>query len=285
MTVLLFTTTDVSGPRGADFERLLASVDASVQAGLPIRHFVLLQNCNPEALERHRAEAPPYRRVDAVAGRLSLSAARNRMLAAARVEAPAGPDDIVGFPDDDCWLPSGFLARLIEVFRARPMLDLLLCRVALDPNTAQFDARSVVPASASAVVRQSNSNNMFLRGSLLDPVGDFDPALGLGTPAGGGEDTDYVIRVFLRSKEAGLIDRPLVGHPVPDRDSAAKYFRGAFIVLARHARRRPALARELLRKLLVGLYFIAQGRLSVKTYSVALSDGLRAWRMAPLPST
>lgn len=278
MTVLLFTTTDLSAHRGADYERLLASVDAGVGAGLPVRHYVLLQNCGPEALARHRDAAPVHRRIEAVEGRLSLSAARNRLMAAASGEAPIGNGDIVGFPDDDCWFPSGFLTRLQGIFAARPVLDLVVCRCAREPDTTTFDTGDLTPVSARAIVRLSSSNTMFLRGSLPGPVGGFDPALGLGTPAGGGEDTDYVIRAFLRSRETGFVDRALVGHPEPDRDSAAKYFRGAFVVLARHAGSRPALTREFLRKVLVGLYFIGRGKLSPVTYGRALGDGLRAWR-------
>ncbi len=243
-----------------------------------VRHHVLLQNCGPAVLARQRGAAPAHRRIEAVEGRLSLSAARNRLMDAAFREEPAGRDDIVGFPDDDCWFPAGFLARVAGVFGSRPALDLVVCRCARAPDPAVFDASDLAPVSARAIVRLSSSNTMFLRGSLPGPVGDFDPGLGLGTPAGGGEDTDYVIRAFLRSREAGFIDRALVGHPEPDRDSAAKYFRGAFIVLARHARSRPALTREFLRKLLVGLYFIGRGQLSPGTYTRALGDGLRAWR-------
>ena len=278
MTVLLFTTTDLNSSRGADFERLLASVDAAAAAGVPVRHSVLLQNCGPAALARHREGAPAHRRFEAVEGAVSISGARNRQMKAASREAPASGGDIVGFPDDDCWFPSGFLARLEAVFAARPALDLVVCRCARAPDTASFGAGDTRPVSARAVVRLSSSNTMFLRGSLLGPVGGFDPALGLGTPSGGGEDTDYVIRAFLRSREAGFIDRALVGHPEPDRASTAKYFRGAFIVLARHAGSRPALTREFLRKVLVGLYFIGCGNLSPGTFGRALGDGLRARR-------
>src|SRR3712207_432708 len=101
MTVLLFTTTDVRGSRRADFERLLASVDVSAQAGMPVRHHVLLQNCTPTEHSRHLATAPAHRRIDAVPGQLSLSAARNHMISTAQAEGPISRDDIVGFPDDD----------------------------------------------------------------------------------------------------------------------------------------------------------------------------------------
>lgn len=282
MTVLLFTTTDLRGPRGAEYQRLLASVDDSAEAGVPIRHHVLLQNCDPETLARHREAAPEHRRIEGVEGRLSISAARNNQMASALREIPAADNDIIGFPDDDCWFPSGFLERLERVFAARRGIDLLVCRCSRRPDKAPFDAAEVSPVNVRTIVRLSSSNSMFLRGSLVGPIGGFDPALGLGTPSGGGEDTDYVIRAFLLGREAGFIDRPLIGHPEPDPNSAAKYFRGAFIVLAQHARSRPALTWEFARKIMVGLYFIGRGKLSPSLYGRALGEGLRAWRRRSL---
>ena len=280
MAILLFTTTDIRGSRGPDFTRLMASVAANQETVDGLQHYVLLQNCLPDEVNAYRSVAPACCRFTAVPGRLSISEARNRLMVHAQREQPLERDDIVGFPDDDCWLPEGFLARLTEVFAVRRSLDLFICRVSLDPDTEPFGPDSVMPASARQVVRLSTSNNIFLRASLVAPVGPFDPGLGLGTPAGGGEDTDYAIRVFLKGSSAGIIDRPLVGHPVPDRSSAAKYFRGAMIVLARHARRRPDLMIEFLRKILVGIYFFARGKLTAKTYRGALRDGARAFRSA-----
>jgi hypothetical protein len=117
---------------------------------------------------------------------------------------------------------------------------------------------------------------MFLRGALVASIGPFDPNLGLGTPAGGGEDTDFAIRAYLRARQSGIVDLALVGHATPDRLSAAKYFHGALVVLSSHALERPALAFEFLRKLLVGVYFIADGKLAPRGYFAALRDGARA---------
>ena len=180
-------------------------------------------------------------------------------------------DDIIGFPDDDCWLQDHFVDRINALFTSRSDLDVLVCRVSLDPDSRSFDAMAMRPAAVSEIVRFSTSNNFFVRGSILARVGIFDPELGVGTPNGGGEDTDFVIRALLQASFVGLVDRPLVGHPEPNTDSAAKYFRGAFIVLARHAWRRPGLMREFLRKIFVGLYFVAKGKMTVATLARSIA--------------
>ncbi|WP_375461955.1 glycosyltransferase family 2 protein [uncultured Enterovirga sp.] len=273
MTMILFTTTDLKSERQADFRRLLASVEAN--KGVPIRHHVLLQNADGEALACWRTEAPGSR-FSALPGRTSLSAARNIMISEASAEQAPGEDDVVSFPDDDCWLPDGFLAWLDRTFAESTDLDLLICGMSLHPETSAFGARDVLPVEARQVVRLSSSNNMFLRGSLMATLGPFDPGLGLGTSAGGGEDTDYALRSYFGARRVGLIDRPLVGHRTADRGSAAKYFRGAMTVLARHASARPALARECARKVLVGGFFVGSGRLSVFEYIRGLREGAGA---------
>ncbi|MBV9077398.1 MAG: glycosyltransferase family 2 protein [Methylobacteriaceae bacterium] len=276
MTIHLFTTSDLKQPRWDDLERLLASVAASSR-DLAIRHHLLLQNCDEAGLARLRARAPGCCRLTALPGRVSLSEARNRLLAAAWDEGPPAADDVVGFPDDDCWLPEGWLAEVDRLFTSHERLDVLVCRVSLDP-VAPDAAPPLRPAAARDVVRMASSNSMFLRAPLVREIGPFDPELGLGTAAGGGEDTDYVIRAYLAGRETGFIDSPLVGHPPPSRDTAAKYYRGAFLVLARHARRQAALRREFLRKILVGLYFAGRGKLSLRDYGAALREGATAWR-------
>ncbi|WP_336490619.1 glycosyltransferase family 2 protein [Methylobacterium nigriterrae] len=283
MAILLFTTTDIRSPRRPEFVRLLSSILASENAAADLRHYVLLQNCLPDELGAYRAKAPACCRMVAVPGRLSLAEARNQLMALALEERSLQRDDIVGFPDDDCWFPPRFLDRLAGIFADRQALDLLICRVSLEPDLASSSTDSVMPASAPQVVRLSSSNNMFLRGSLVASIGSFDTGLGLGTSAGGGEDTDYAIRAFLNGSETGIIDRALVGHPAPDRDSAAKYFRGALIVLARYARSRPDLTREFLRKLLVGGYFFARGKLSARIYGQALREAVPGLRRAVTP--
>ncbi len=277
MTIILLTTTDLGGPRRADFARLVASIAASASLGLRIRSLVLLQNCPLDKRALIASTMPACCRVFAVSNRMSLSAARNHLLDLMIAEEAPSCDDIVGFPDDDCWYPVSFHQRLSQVFASCGTLDLLVCRVSLEPDLDAFDARDVTPITTPQVVRLPNSNSMFLRASLVANVGRFDPTLGLGTPNGGGEDTDFVVRAYLLANAAGIIDRPLVGHPEPDRTTAAKYFRGALIVLARHGRQSPALLRELLRKVLVGLYFVVCGKLRVPTFWGALVEGARTF--------
>jgi hypothetical protein len=281
MTILLFTTTDARSARSDAFGRLLASVAAAEASGVPLRHHILLQNCDPAALKSWETKVPSCCRMSATPGRLSLAAARNRLLGEVLSSTPPGFADVVAFPDDDCWFPDGLLGRINGLFDTSPQLGLLICRFSASPDVSPFDTSAVMPAQPRHVVRLANSGGMFLRGSVVSEAELFDPTLGLGTPAGSGEDTDYAVRAFLNGARAGLIDRALMGHPAPDQESAARYFSGSLQVLGRHARSHPALMREFLRKLLVGVYFMATGKLAVGTYFRALRETARLRARSP----
>ena len=85
MTLILFSTTDLEGHRGLEFAQLLISIERNVRNGADVRLYVLLQNCASAKLAKLRKWVPPYCRLTAVAGRCSLSTARNRLIAAALV--------------------------------------------------------------------------------------------------------------------------------------------------------------------------------------------------------
>jgi hypothetical protein len=272
MGAVVFSTTDYGGSRRNEFRRMLASLRRQEDDAGPVRGFVLLQNCNGTALDEVRDWAPAGCVLACSPRRLSLSAARNRLLKIALGKGAIGSDDIVGFPDDDCWYPDHFLARMSAVLRERPELGVLICGSSPDPEVAAFDARAIAVASTKQIVRKTSSNTMFFRGSLLYHIGMFDASIGVGTSRPGGEDIDYAIRGFLLAKAAGIIDRPLVGHPIWARTALANYFTGSLIVLARHAHSSPSLLREFVRKLLVGAWLVCGGKIPWQAFASALGE-------------
>jgi hypothetical protein len=265
MRIVLFTTSDLRSGRGADFARLLESLEQD-RAGAKIRMFVLLQHADEADRLRYQRRLPAGSVVLAHHGRLPLSAARNRLLRVAATQQAITDDCIVGFPDDDCWYPPGFVRELTRSFSQDSRLDMLACRVSLKPAAAHLVEPVPVPATALQVVRRSSSNSMFFRGRLAKTLGAFDPTLGLGTANGGGEDTDYALRGFLLARRAAFIDAPLVGHRESDPTSVARYFKGSAMVLGRYALRSPGLFFEFARKLAVGAYLALRFSLSPRDY-------------------
>jgi len=274
MRLVLCSTSDLSGHRGNELARMIASVTGQAAAAdIPTTMLLLLQRGNQQDELHLREMLPPGSTILSSRERLSLSEARNQLLAVARTQVAPDDDCIVGFPDDDCWYPPGFLAQLTATFSNDTQLDMLICRVSLAPVVLRVLEPN--PARAWQVVRRASSNSMFFRGGILEKLGDFDPGLGLGTHNGSGEDTDYAVRGFLRARKAVFVDLPLVGHRASDLSSVARYFKGSLLVLARHALARPDLCFEYSRKLGVGAWLAVRSRLTLREYCSAIAGSLR----------
>ncbi len=263
--ILMLSTTDIAGGRRDLLERMLASVAAfaAERPDVPLTMILLAQNAGA-----NEPAWPPFAVVQRVPGRLSLSAARNYMLAEARRRGLLDARTVVLFPDDDCWYPPGALSAIHAAFASRPDLDLWFCRYASTPVEAS--TASDRPASAAETARRASSNTIAVRGHLLAAGLAFDESLGVGTPNGGGEDTDFALAALGRARVALFRDAACIGHRDSDPSFVARYYRGALLALAANADI-SGVAREYHRKLLVGLYFLLRGRLGPGPYVRAVT--------------
>ena len=271
MKVTLLTTSNLKSARRDALDRMVAAAAASRNPGNDLRLHLLFQNA---AAGDALPDMPDFVTVSTAPAAMSLSRARNRLLAALRTENAMPADGIVAFPDDDAWYPPGLLDRVTAAFGASDDLDLWFCRYASAPDRTGAAAR---PATVRDVIRHASSNTIFLRGAVARAL-DFDESLGVGTPAGSGEDTDYAVRAFLAGRRASFTDAPLIGHRDKDVALRARYYPGGLEVLARHAARSPDLRREHLRKIGVGLYLGLRGELPLRVFARSLYRTIAAPR-------
>lgn len=278
MQFLLFTTSDAQSNRRSDLARLIASVGANLAscAGASVHHVLLMQRCSEAERQALAATIPYPSTVLASEQRLSLSAARNAMLAHANESGLIVGDAIVAFPDDDCWYTDGLIARLAETFRTDQLLGLLIARVSLSPKAGwqRSDERT---ATTADVLRLSCSNAIFVRGSVARELGEFDRTLGVGTPNGSGEDTDYAIRASFAAPRTIVVNRAIVGHHEADLSVISKYFGGTMVVISRYALRSPSFFYEFARKLAVGGCLVVIHRLKPAAYLTAVRNGIGAF--------
>jgi GT2 family glycosyltransferase len=147
---------------------------------------------------------------------LRLRAARG-LSRARNVALPELTADIVAFPDDDCVYPPDLLERVARRFFAAPALGGVSGRpVAADGATVGRWPAASGPITRDTVWHRANSHTIFLRRELVQRVGAFDEALGLGsgTPWSSGEEIDYLIRALRLGERLEYDPSLVVTHPV-----------------------------------------------------------------------
>ncbi len=185
-----------------------------------------------------------------------LSRARNVALAELCAELDSFRGELVAFPDDDCLYAPDLLERIARRFAAEPGLDGLSVRpVASDGATVGRWPERATAVRPDNVWHTANSHTIFVRRALVDRLGEFDEALGLGsgTPWSSGEEIDYLVRALRLGARIAYDPSLSVTHPVKpvsSRELVALGRRdGASVgyVLARNRYSARAIARMLVR--------------------------------------
>jgi hypothetical protein len=274
--ILLLTTADSAPARFTLCERLIWSIAGQVSPAIEVRHHLLVQNDSEGITGKSLAEKNPWLDLHYTDARLSLSRARNILLARTLASGELANADIVAFPDDDAWYPPMFLHALAHLFASPIAPDFFICRYGSKPEPAGDLETSVVVPSLLQFVRNASSNTMFMRSCIARDVGFFDEGLGVGTAVPGAEDLDFALRARLASARICLLPRVLVGHRDKLKTLRAKYYAGDLLVLTRHARNDAGHASLALRKLLIGLYLILHRQLSPIGWYRAVIQALRS---------
>lgn len=150
--------------------------------------------------------------------------------------------EIVCFPDDDCLLPKGVLARADAAFAADPALA-VLTGPAASPEGGLGSGRWRQEGGAITLANVWTSViefNLFLRREVALALGGFDEAMGPGTRFGSAEGNDLVARA-IRTGQAARYDAGLrIIHPDKRLTEVAAararlYGAGLGLALRRHA--------------------------------------------------
>ena len=283
MNLVLVSTSDVDAGRIDLLERMLRSVEeasANLAPTVSIKLLLLLQKCPEYRYWTISKTLPSFVQAVPVSETLSLSAARNLLLAYASSNGLIDSTTVVGFPDDDCWYPRGALELVVRSFAQSPQLGLWFSRYSSKPVPVAQVKRAMRVATPRDVIREASSNTMFVRGRVLRDDTAFDETLGVGTANGGGEDTEFALRAYLSSQRTFYLPAPVIGHRDKIPELRPKYYRGGLIALARHARQQPRIEFELARKLAVGLWLVGTRQLPVAAFRNAIAAAVRSRRAA-----
>jgi len=268
MKFVLLTTTVWSNNSQKLLDRLTNTI-AEHGVGVSCLHLILLQNWTSETTptlpqsEHYTIEFLKSKDI------ISLSKARNIMLAESSQRDLIQDDDILAFPDDDCWYPNKVLEDVQDLFKQNAAVDFMFCRYREAKQEVFSQAMVQSQPLAKDLVRNASSNTIFLKGNLARKAGTFDETLGVGTPNNGGEDLDYAAKAFIAANKSLFVPMYLIGHRDKDNSLRGKYFRGSAIVLARYKFNSFGFLCEYLRKLMIGLILVFKQEMPLQELTFA----------------
>lgn len=212
-----------------ELDRLLTSLEQQTYVHF---HIYLADQNAPGVLDAMLARhaALPLTRI--MLPSRGLSAARNRLL------PEAADEDILAFPDDDCWYAPDTLEQAVAALHRHPDAGSVLASWTPDAATPPRDVRER-PLSAHALFAQGNSIVQFHRAEAMRDL-RFDPQLGVGTglPYGSGEDTDFLLQAQRRAPiwrcPAIRVFHPSPATQVPSAEKIAAYATGRMFLLRKH---------------------------------------------------
>jgi glycosyltransferase involved in cell wall biosynthesis len=106
--------------------------------------------------------------------------------------------DVITFPDDDCWYSLDTLEKVAERLAKTPQWDGVLGQCVDERGTAVLTWRQKAGRVTPILSWRRGVITCFLRQAVAKRVGGFDETLGpgAGTPWGGGEDSDFILRAL-----------------------------------------------------------------------------------------
>lgn len=254
MKCLLLTTSIYSDKCFDNLKRLLNSIGSSDD--IDIEMHILIQN-NPENLS---IELPSFIKLHTIPNVVSLSKARNYMLE--RVLDKNFNYDIVMFPDDDCWFPNNNFRDILDYF-FRSKCDFIITKYRLKCHDDLKTVRSYSP-DVFTCLKNSSSITIFTSGKLFNKFLRFDERLGVGAEYSGGEDLDYALQSYFNSKQAVFLDGYLLAHNDKNEENKVKYYEGSLFVFVKNISISYVVWLLLIRKILVGVYYVISGKSNLK---------------------
>lgn len=150
--------------------------------------------------------------------------------------------DIVGFPDDDCQYKDDTLEEVIKFFYKNRKIG-AVTGTAIGNINEKRKEDEITFIDKYSIWKKGISFTMFFRKSVVDKIGKFDEALGVGsgTLFGSGEETDYMLRIIEKKIPICNTSKILVYHPPIEKwddniihKKIYSYAKGRMYVLKKH---------------------------------------------------
>lgn len=193
--------------RSDEIHRLLDSLERQTSSAFEL--IIVDQN-------RDRLLAPVLRRLSESAISFKHLAADRKGLSSARnLGFPDAGQEIIGYPDDDCWYESEVVDEVVRYFQANPEVDGLIGRWC--EKDGRFDEEFPLSGKRWRGFRigiAASSICLFIRRGWVQKTGGFDERLGVPHWFGCGEETDFIMRCLALGANIRYVPSVRVHHPV-----------------------------------------------------------------------
>lgn len=151
-------------------------------------------------------------------GPLGLSSARN--IGLSRLAPLDNSQEIIGFPDDDCWYSNDLLESVTKYFELNPEVN-CICTNVFDPeNQKSYGGRPINverDVTFRNIFKLPISVGIFIRRNVFNTNQiHFKEYLGAGTRLGSGEETELISRLLESGCKIKYVGKIQVFHPVSD---------------------------------------------------------------------
>ena len=262
MKKLLMMTTCIVNPE--NIRDLMRMVDSYDNSQATYSHVVLIQT-DYSGYEKEIEYIKQKADVIYTETMVSLSRARNIIYEYAHEQGLLDEAEIIAFPDDDCWYPGKNLDNIYAMFEKDNQLDLFVCLSSESPSELD-ESMTPQPITVKELINTATSNTIFVRKCALDKKEFFDEKLGIGSVNNGGEDVDFAMRCFVKSRKSLYLRTAIVWHQEENMGDKPRYFQGGFKALKKNALKHPMFAVFCFRKFLVGVYYMMKYGMSPKMF-------------------
>jgi glycosyltransferase involved in cell wall biosynthesis len=196
-------------------------------------------------------------------------------------------DDLVGFPDDDCWYAPDLLQRVVAMFEDHPDWDGITGCEAPSENFVRndrFDQVSGQVVQANVMRRHISFAAFFRKKGLAGLFYDERLGIGAGTIWGSGEETDFILRFLKRGCWIQYDPSLVIYHPdwgkgpytLAAISKARRYGMGMGRILQDHGFPASLALKYMVRPLLGGVYTLLLGNPRKALYHWSIFTGRAA---------
>jgi GT2 family glycosyltransferase len=197
------------------------SVESSLAQDSVIGVVLMDQNQSPLIFPAQIENHSKFKHLTAVVP--SVSMARNL------APYPADSEWLI-FCDDDGYLETGYVSKLLDLFRQHPQVEIYAGSIKRIDNGEYYSKRHAIGGDMKWFINTKllMGSNFVIKRSVFEKLGKFDEMFGAGAPYGSSEETDLAWNAFFHGVKMRYSPELVVFHVPPFATDAKNEIKKAY---------------------------------------------------------